>query len=96
LCFPAGAYSLLTHEQLIDLTWKQSIVPLLLSRYPTLTPAQLEHARAYAYGGCIIQDVDVEKVGAVFGFRGLNFVVELVGIALPPMKWREPVTSLVG
>jgi hypothetical protein len=36
LCVPAGAYSLLTHEQLIDLTWKQSIVPLLLSRYPTL------------------------------------------------------------
>ncbi len=28
------AYSLLTHEQLIDLTWKDSIVPLLLSRYP--------------------------------------------------------------
>jgi hypothetical protein len=44
----------------------------------------------------VITGVDVEKVGAVFGFRGLNSVVELVGIALPPMKWREPVTSLVG
>ena len=31
------AYSLLTHEQLIDLTWQDSIVPLLLSRYPNLT-----------------------------------------------------------
>ena len=39
---PASAYSLLTHEQLIDLTWKNSIVPLLLSRYPNLTPAQLD------------------------------------------------------
>ena len=37
----ARAYSLLTHEQLIDLNWQRSIVPLLLSRYPTLTPAQL-------------------------------------------------------
>ena len=63
MCEPAGAYSLLTHEQLIDLTWKQSIVPLLLSRYPTLTPAQLEHARAYAYGGCVIQDVGYYPFG---------------------------------
>ncbi len=54
---------MLTHEQLIDLTWKDSIVPLLLSRYPTLTPAQLEHARAYAYGGCVIQDIGYYPFG---------------------------------
>jgi hypothetical protein len=57
------AYSLLTHEQLIDLTWKNSIVPLLLSRYPTLTPAELEQARAYAYGGCVIQDIGYYPFG---------------------------------
>src|SRR5512146_1575720 len=51
------AYSLLTHEQLIDLTWHDSIVPLLLSHYPNLTQAQLEEARAFAYGGCVIQDI---------------------------------------
>ena len=59
----ARAYSLLTHEQLIDLTWKDSIVPLLLSRYPTLTPAELEQARAYAYGGCVIQDIGYYPFG---------------------------------
>ena len=59
----AGAYSLLTHEQLIDLTWTDSIVPLLLSRYPTLTKADLEHARAYAYGGCVIQDIGYYPFG---------------------------------
>ncbi len=59
----ARAYSLLTHEQLIDLTWQDSIVPLLLSRYPTLTPAQLEEARAYAYGGCVIQDIGYYPFG---------------------------------
>jgi hypothetical protein len=53
----AAAYSLLTHEQLIDLTWNDSIVPLLRSRYPALTPSEIEHARAYAYGGCVIQDI---------------------------------------
>lgn len=59
----AYAYSLLTHEQLIDLTWQDSIVPLLLSHYPNLTPVQLEQARAYAYGGCVIQDIGYYPFG---------------------------------
>jgi hypothetical protein len=60
---PLAAYSLLTHEQLIDLTWHDSIVPLLLSRYPNLTSADLENARAYAYGGCVIQDIGYYPFG---------------------------------
>jgi hypothetical protein len=60
---PVDAYSLLTHEQLIDLTWQDSIVPLLLSRYPNLTPADLDRARAYAYGGCVIQDIGYYPFG---------------------------------
>ena len=60
---PACAYTLLTHEQLIDLNWQYSIVPLLLRRYPSLTPAQLEEARAYAYGGCVIQDMGYYPFG---------------------------------
>lgn len=60
---PIHAYSLLTHEQLIDLTWQDSIVPLLLSRYPNLTPADLNQARAYAYGGCVIQDIGYYPFG---------------------------------
>ncbi len=59
----AGAYSLLTHEQLIDLTWQDSIVPLLLSRYPNLTQAELDRARSYAYGGCVIQDIGYYPFG---------------------------------
>lgn len=79
----AGAYSLLTHEQLIDLTWQRSIIPLLLSRYPSLTPAQLEHARAYAYGGCVIQDIGYYPFGDPFFsdlthyVRSGDFVVNL-------------------
>ena len=71
---PAGAYSLLTHEQLIDLTWGSSIVPLIKSRYPTITPAQLEHARAYAYGGCVIQDIGYYPFGDA-GFSNLTHYV---------------------
>jgi hypothetical protein len=83
LTCPARAYSLLTHEQLIDLTWDTSIVPLILSRYPTLTPAQLEQARAYAYGGCVIQDIGYYPLGDVFFsdlthyVRSGDFVVNL-------------------
>ncbi len=71
---PVRAYSLLTHEQLIDLTWESSIVPLLRSRYPTLTPAQIEHARAYAYGGCVIQDIGYYPFGDPF-FSNLTHYV---------------------
>jgi len=80
---PAHAYSLLTHEQLIDLTWKDSIVPLLLSRYPNLTPAQLAEARAYAYGGCVIQDIgyypfgDTAYSNLTHYVRSSDFVVNL-------------------
>jgi hypothetical protein len=79
----AEAYSLLTHEQLIDLTWHDSIVPLLLSRYPDLTPAQLEEARAYAYGGCVIQDIgyypfgDMTYSNLTHYVRSGDFVVSL-------------------
>lgn len=70
----AQGYSLLTHEQLIDLTWQDSIVPLLLSRYPNLTPAQLDQARAYAYGGCVIQDMGYYPFGDKF-FSNLTHYV---------------------
>lgn len=54
---PTGAYSVFTHEELIDLTWKDSIRPLLLARFPGTTEAQLHEAHAYAYGGCTMQDM---------------------------------------
>ena len=52
---PTGcAYSVLTHEELIDLAWRDSILPLLLARFPNATEAQLIEAHSYAYGGCAI------------------------------------------
>jgi len=53
---PAAAYGVLTHHQLIDEAWASGIVPLLLTRYPSLSPEQLREAHAFAYGGCLIQD----------------------------------------
>ncbi len=62
----ASAYSVQTHEQLVDLAWKPSIEPLLLSRFPGLTQGQLNDAHAYAYGGCAIQDVGYYPFGNQF------------------------------
>jgi len=50
-------YTILTHEAIIDSVWDSSIQKLLLKRFPIATPEELEHAHAYAYGGCIIQDL---------------------------------------
>lgn len=62
---PARAYSVQTHEQLIDLTWKSSIRPALLARFPGMTEAQLKEAHAYAYGGCAIQDLGYYPFGKI-------------------------------
>jgi len=63
---PADAYSILTHEELIDLAWNGSIRPLLLARFPGATDAQLAEAHAYAYGGCAIQDMGYYPFGKKF------------------------------
>jgi hypothetical protein len=51
-----GAYSVLTHQAIIDMSWNGVIRPLLLSRFPHATDAELQSAHSYAYGGCAIQD----------------------------------------
>ena len=66
-CVPvAYGYSVLTHEAIIDATWKDSIEPVLLSRFPCATPEELLKARAYAYGGAIIQDLGYYPFGSKF------------------------------
>jgi hypothetical protein len=63
-CAPgAAAYSVLTHEELIDLAWSGSIRPLLLARFPGATDEQLREAHAYAYGGSAIQDMGYYPFG---------------------------------
>jgi len=66
-CAPECAgYSVLTHEAIIDAAWKDSIQPLLLSRFPNATPEELLQAHAYAYGGAIIQDMGYYPFGNHF------------------------------
>lgn len=71
---PADGYSVLTHELLIDLSWKALLQPLLLKRFPHTTPADLLEAHAYAYGGCAIQDLGYYPFGNQF-FSNLTHYV---------------------
>src|ERR1700682_4574846 len=63
---PASAYSVLTHEANIDSLWESVIQPLLKERFPAATQEELTKARAYAYGGCIIQDLGYYPFGSRF------------------------------
>jgi Zinc dependent phospholipase C len=60
------AYSLLTHEEIVDIFWKDQIQPLLLKRFPGSTPEQLRQAHAYAYGGSLMQDIGYYPFGNAF------------------------------
>jgi hypothetical protein len=71
---PAAAYSVLTHEAIIDSAWKTDIRPLLLKRFPNATHEQLKEAHGYAYGGAIIQDLGYYPHGNRF-FSGLTHYV---------------------
>jgi hypothetical protein len=66
LAAPASAYSVLTHEAIIDSAWPKELVPLLLLRFPNATVDQLREAHAYAYGGAIIQDLGYYPFGSKF------------------------------
>ena len=98
-CWPAAAfgllpiflapaalgYSVLTHEAIIDSTWDSAIKPLLVQRFPAATTEELTRAHAYAYGGCIIQDLGYYPFGSKFFsdlthyVRSGDFVMKLIG-----------------
>ena len=71
---PAHAYSVLTHEEIVDMLWNDEIKPLLLERFPDTTPDELKMAHAYAYGGSVIQDLGYYP----FGSRDFSDLVHCV------------------
>jgi hypothetical protein len=80
----SSAYSVLTHEEIVDLLWTDEIRPLLLHRYPGLSEDQITQAHAYAYGGAVIQDLGYYPFGStefsslVHYVRSGDFVRELL------------------
>jgi hypothetical protein len=63
-CNSALAYSVLTHEEIVDLVWTSELRPLLVQRFPGLSEDDLTEAHAYAYGGAVIQDLGYYPFGS--------------------------------
>ena len=78
------AYSVLTHEEVVDLLWQDQIQPLLKKRFPSATDEDLRKAHAYAYGGCVIQDMGYYPFGSkyfsdlVHYVRSGDFIIALI------------------
>ncbi|MGH9454882.1 MAG: zinc dependent phospholipase C family protein, partial [Terriglobia bacterium] len=78
------AYSVLAHEAIVDAAWDAGMRDLLLARFPNATVAQLREAHAYAYGGCIIQDMGYYPFGSHFFsdlthyVRSADFILNMI------------------
>lgn len=78
------AYSVLTHEEIVDLLWQDQIEPMLKQRFPSATHEDLLKAHAFAYGGCVVQDMGYYPFGNKYFsdllhyVRSGDFVVNLV------------------
>jgi hypothetical protein len=83
----AVAYSVLTHEQIVDLVWKDNIRPLLVTRFPDASSDDLKRAHAFAYGGSLIQDMGYYPFGNKYFsdlthyVRSGDFIVNLLNEA---------------
>ena len=78
------AYSVLSHEEVVDLVWKDNLQPMILHRFPGATPDDLKRAHAFAYGGSLLQDMGYYPFGNAFFsdlthyVRSGDFVVNLI------------------
>ncbi len=71
---PAGAFSVVAHLEAVDASWDRQLAALLEHRFGHLSSAQLKEARAYAYGGALIQDLGYYPFGSHF-FTNLTHYV---------------------
>jgi hypothetical protein len=71
---PCPAYSVLSHEEIVDLLWADQIQPLLKKRFPDATEEDLRKAHAFAYGGCLVQDMGYYPFGNKYFSDLLHYV----------------------
>jgi hypothetical protein len=80
----SAAYSVLTHEEVVDLVWKDHLRPLLKQRFPGASDDDLKKAHAFAYGGSLIQDMGYYPFGSkqfsdlTHYVRSGDFIVNLI------------------
>jgi len=62
----AEAYSVMSHQAIIDVLWESAIKPALRARFANATEEEINRGQAYAYGGAIIQDLGYYPYGTPF------------------------------
>jgi hypothetical protein len=95
LVWPAGtsAYSVMSHQAIIDAVWETDLKPALQERFPNLTDDDLRKAHACAYGGAIIQDLGYYPYGNPFFsdlthyIRSGDFILALLRDAQNPQEY---------
>jgi hypothetical protein len=89
----SNAYSVLTHEAIIDAMWDVSIKPLLKHKFPNVTEEQLKEAHAYAYGGAVTPDMGYYPFGSklftnlIHYVRSGDFVIAMLQEAETPDEY---------
>jgi len=67
-------YSILTHEEMVDLLWDVQIEGMLRHRFPQATADDLRKAHAFAYGGSLIADMGYYPFGSKYFSDLLHYV----------------------
>jgi len=60
------AYSVTSHQAIIDIVWAPNIRPAIRKRFPNANEEEIDRGQAYAYGGAIIQDLGYYPYGSPF------------------------------
>jgi hypothetical protein len=71
---PCKAYSVLTHEAIIDANWDHILLPLLKQKFPAASAEELKKAHAYAYGGAVVPDMGYYPFGSKLFTNLLHYV----------------------
>lgn len=68
------AYSVLTHQALIDVNWDKVLLPLLKEKFPGSSSEALKEAHAYVYGGAVVPDMGYYPFGSKLFTNLIHYV----------------------
>ena len=71
---PCKAYSVLTHEAIIDANWDNILLPLLREKFPGSSAEAFKEAHAYAYGGAVVPDMGYYPFGSKLFTNLIHYV----------------------
>ena len=86
------AYSVMSHQAIIDAAWETDLKPALRRRFSKATEEELNEGQAYAYGGAIIQDLGYYPYGTPF-FSDLTHYVRSADFILAMLRDAQDVNE---